>query len=342
MYFSADHGDGFHLWRQRFPDGVPEQLTSGPTEEEGIAVSPDGASVITSVGLRQRSVWVHGPQGEWQLSVEGYAFWPLASAHGHKVCYRVLRAPGSGQTPSELWMADTATGERQRLLPSQLITSYDLSDDDRVVAAVTESDNKSRLWLLSLDGREVPHRVPDVEGDNPRFGARGEIFFRAAEGTRHTLSRVHEDGSGRSRIAAENAFVYGTASRDGQWLSIWSSRVLKIYPAGGQAAVDAFHGPMTSSRLRWSWDGLRVYWCFQYGDAASFASGRTYVIPLRQGSALPPVPAGGFTTEAQIAALPGVQILPYGDVGPGADPNTYVFSRLTTTRNLYRIPLPKR
>ena len=37
MFFSADAGDGFHLWRQRFPDGAPEQITSGPTEEEGLA-----------------------------------------------------------------------------------------------------------------------------------------------------------------------------------------------------------------------------------------------------------------------------------------------------------------
>ena len=42
MYFSADAGDGFHIWRQRFPKGVPEQITFGPTEEEGIAVAPDG------------------------------------------------------------------------------------------------------------------------------------------------------------------------------------------------------------------------------------------------------------------------------------------------------------
>ena len=51
MYFSADRGDGYHIWRERFPNGVPEQLTLGPTEEEGIAVSPDGRSLVTSAGI---------------------------------------------------------------------------------------------------------------------------------------------------------------------------------------------------------------------------------------------------------------------------------------------------
>jgi eukaryotic-like serine/threonine-protein kinase len=342
MYFSADRGDGFHLWRQRFPDGPAEQLTSGPTEEEGVAVAPDGASVITSVGLRQRSVWIRTAEGERQLSVEGYAFWPLASPHGRKVCYRVLHLPGSGQTPSELWMTDTVSGERQRLLPGKLVTSYDLSADDRIVAAVSESDHESGLWLQSLDGREPPHRIPNVDGDNPRFGAHGEILFRAPEGNRYALTAVREDGSGRRRIALANAFVYGSASRDGQWISNWDARTLTLYSAIGRAPVAVFRGPVTSSRLRWTWDGLRAYWSFQYGDAASFAEGHTYVLPVSATDVVPPIPPGGFTSEAQIEAVPGVRVLPYGDVAPGPDPDTYVFSRLTITRNLYRIPLPSR
>ena len=35
MYFSTNTGSGVHTWRQRFPDGTPEQVTFGVTEEEG-------------------------------------------------------------------------------------------------------------------------------------------------------------------------------------------------------------------------------------------------------------------------------------------------------------------
>jgi hypothetical protein len=38
MYFTAYVEGRSHLWRQRFPNGQPEQVTSGVTEEEGVAV----------------------------------------------------------------------------------------------------------------------------------------------------------------------------------------------------------------------------------------------------------------------------------------------------------------
>ena len=42
VYVSSNEGGRFHIWRQRFPDGPPQQVTSGTTEEEGIAMSSDG------------------------------------------------------------------------------------------------------------------------------------------------------------------------------------------------------------------------------------------------------------------------------------------------------------
>ena len=42
-----------------FPWVEPEQITSGPTEEDGLAVAPDGRSLITSIGMRQSAVWIH-------------------------------------------------------------------------------------------------------------------------------------------------------------------------------------------------------------------------------------------------------------------------------------------
>ena len=73
MYFSADAGDGNHVWRQDFPRGVPEQGTFGPTEEEGIAVSSDGRTLVTSAGISESTVWVHDSPGDHQVSGEGFA-----------------------------------------------------------------------------------------------------------------------------------------------------------------------------------------------------------------------------------------------------------------------------
>ena len=125
MYFTADTGEGFHVWRQRFPDGKPEQVTAGGTTEEiGLAVAADGRSLITSVGQQKRGVWIHDASGERQVSLEGYAFWPLFSANGRTLCFRVTRSPATGQTPSELWMTDLDSGRVERLLPGMMITQY--------------------------------------------------------------------------------------------------------------------------------------------------------------------------------------------------------------------------
>jgi eukaryotic-like serine/threonine-protein kinase len=76
MYFSANTGRGFHIWRQRFPDGKPEQITSGATEEEGIAFDPDGRSIVTSVGSSQSTLWVHDARGDRQITAQGYPVCP--------------------------------------------------------------------------------------------------------------------------------------------------------------------------------------------------------------------------------------------------------------------------
>jgi eukaryotic-like serine/threonine-protein kinase len=338
MFFSANAGDGFHIWRQRFSGGPPDQMTSGPTEEEGLALAPDGRSLITSVGLRQRSVWVRQQSGERQISLEGYAYWPLLSADGRKLCYRVTPTVASGQAPSELWMADLSSGRTERLLAGKMVTGYDLSPADQVAASVTEADGRSWLWLAWLDGREPARRIPGVEGSNPRFGRNGDLFFIGADGSGTSLFRVRVDGTARERTATLSGYVLGTISPDGQWMSSTEAGgVMKAVSTTGVTAVPILPGV---SRLRWSPDGTRVYIAVQHEDASAFGTGRTYVLQLTKGSVLPSVPPGGFRSEAELAAVPGVEMLPYGDLAPGPAPGSYAFSRTTTTRNLYRIPLP--
>ena len=338
LFLSANDGDGFHLWRQRVSDDHLERLTAGPTEEEGIAVAPDGRSLITSVGLQQRSIWIHNRDGERQLSNEGYAYWPLLSADGRTVCYKVTRTVSSGQSPGQLWMADIVSGRTERLLPGQTITGFDLSPDGRIVASVGDGDS-GRLWLAWLDGREAPRLIGNAQGDNPRFGPNGEIIFHAAEGNAYALYRVGEDGSGRARVGKAVGSVFGAVSPDGRWVSCVGEGAMSICSTGGEAAVRIFTAGHTS-RLRWSPDGSRLYLSVQLREESAFAYGRTYIIPLQNGAVLPRIPQGGYRTEAEIAAIPGVEVLAYGDLAPGPTPETYAFSRTTINRNLYRIPLP--
>ena len=55
MYFTANAGNGYHIWRQSFPDGRPQQVTAGATQEEGIAFAPDGHSFVTAIHVQPGS-----------------------------------------------------------------------------------------------------------------------------------------------------------------------------------------------------------------------------------------------------------------------------------------------
>ena len=108
MYLNVGVDGSTHLWRQRWghsaPQGDPEQITFGPTEEEGVAVEPDGKSLIASVGVRQSSVWTHDAAGDHAVSLEGSARSPWLSPDGKRLYYLLQKS--SSSDVSELWRRD--------------------------------------------------------------------------------------------------------------------------------------------------------------------------------------------------------------------------------------------
>jgi hypothetical protein len=70
------------------------------------------------------------------------------------------------------------------------------------------------------------------------------------------------------------------------------------------------------------------------------AVGATFVIPLSPGEVLPRIIREGLRSEEDLAKLPGVQVIEAADVAPGQGPDVYAYSRETTQRNLFRIPIP--
>src|SRR5262249_8685024 len=117
MYFSTNTGSGFHIWRQHFPDGAPQQVTFGVTQEEGIEFAPDGRSFVTSIGTSQSTLWIHDSRGDRQITSEGFAFFPFISPDSKKLCYLVPAGGARNIVSGELWVADLESGQRHRLLP---------------------------------------------------------------------------------------------------------------------------------------------------------------------------------------------------------------------------------
>jgi len=352
MYLSSSSADGsYHTWRQRYPDGQPEQITSGPTEEEGFALFPDGRSFVTSVAFKQSVVLVHDASGDRQISMEGYSYDPKFTPDGKQLCYRILKSGLTTYDPGELHVVELDTGHHEPLLPGLTISgtpglAYQISPDGRqVVAAAKDRDGKSRLWLAALDRQSAPRQIPGVEGDYPLFGQGAEVFFRKLDGASYYAYRVLADGTGLRRLSEQAIYLSLGVSQDGRWVvvSVPSAKigaVIALPVKGGLPVPIISSTGNVNDHMSWSPDGGLLFISAPNAASASHVVGRTYVIPLSLGQMFPTIPPGGFHSESELAKIPGVRIIEAFDGAPGPTPEVYAFSRATVQRNLYRIPIP--
>jgi serine/threonine protein kinase/Tol biopolymer transport system component len=340
MYFTSKAGGLNHIWRQRFAGGPPQQFTFGITEEEGIAMAPDGRSLVTAVALESTTLWIHDARGERQISVlEGNAADPRFAPDGKSLYYRVVKAIQKCcevRDPGELWVTDLASGHSQRIAPGFQPLEYDISRDGHSVAMiVSDTEGKLRVWLAPVNRSSAPRQLPNIEGQNPVFAADGEIFFRRLEGSSAFVYRIRPDGTGLRKALEQPVFYLDSISPDGRWVEIWG-------PVSGNGYWAAWLVPLNGGRavfvggtmLWWSGSGDSL-WIFR----GAVADGRTYIVPLARGVALPRIPEGGFHSEEEVATLPGARRLDT-EGAPGPTLGLYAFARNTVQRNLYRIPIP--
>jgi Tol biopolymer transport system component len=344
IYLSAARvGDNYHIWRQRFPNGTPEQLTFGPTEEEGIAMAADGRSLVTAVALRQRPITFEDHGHTRKVSLEGYAFWPRLDAAAQQVSYRISRGGSLDRSSVEIWLADLDSGRNQRLFRDLKPIWHDISTHGRIlVTARDNSANPPRVWVATVDGSVRPRLLPGVETNLALFAGRAIVYI-ASEGTTLYLFSIHEDGSGKHKVTPEPVTEIFAASPDGEWVAGLApvgpdqpGSYVYAWSTLGKARVPVCEPPC---RVRWSQDGKYMLVSKPVGWMSLGAAGRTYVLPARKGSVFPAMPAGGFRSEAELAKAPGVRIIDAADVDPGPAPDVYVYSKESVQRNLYRIPL---
>ena len=350
MYFSADTGSGFHIWRQRFPSGNLDQITSAATEEEGIVLAPDGRSFITSIGAEQSTVWLHEPGGDRQITSEGYAYTPSVSPDGSKVYYLVRAGSSRAFVHGELWVSETASTHHERVLPGFLVTRYDISPDGRqVVFAVIDSADKSSLWLAPLDHRSSPRQLISGDASRPFFAPGGTIVFFGKEGESGYVYQMKEDGTGKEKVTEDPVLYPIAISPDGQWVVAWvayqggeTMQALVAYPLGGGpkkliCSACQVSGPRNPGgpMVSWSRDQGALYFKSILGGM----NRNTFMIPLRSREPLPDFPGSGVQSDRDLLAFPGTRVIQEEDLFPGYSPLVYAFTRKTTRRNLYKIPL---
>jgi Tol biopolymer transport system component len=354
MYFTAAVDEKHHVWRQRFPDGQPEQLTFGPSEEDGIAIGEDG-SLITSIGMEHSAIWMHDRDGDHPLSSEGSvvmrigtASLPSFSADARSIYY-LRESAGSRR---ELWRADVKSGRNEPVLPGTAMGEYDISPDGQeVVFSTSQEAGPSQLWIAALDRKGPPRLIASAGENAPRFGRDGQVLFRFSDRNFNYLGRMNKDGSGRATVVPYPISTFQNISPDRRWL-------VAITPVLDAPQSSAPNAPQTAASMAvptgggpprricgvgkvcpaaWSPDGKFLYVSTELSSRTS--PGRTVAIPVAPGTGLPELPEAGIVSTEEALSIPGSRVVEQSDLIPGLDPATYAYIKRTVHRNLFRIHL---
>jgi DNA-binding winged helix-turn-helix (wHTH) protein/Tol biopolymer transport system component len=352
MYFSSNAGGAFHIWRQRYPDGTPEQITFGPTEQEGTAITADGKYLITSMGLQQSSIWLHDGGGERRLTDEGYVTQPAMSPVDARMFYLVRTQASRAQTSGELWSLDVNSGIRQRVLPGVTIANYSLSHDGRsIVFSSSGNEGGDGIWIADVERRTPPRRL--VRGIELRafFGAQGEIVYTGEDSR---LYRMKDDGTGVEMISPEPVAYLSTVSPDGRWAVIVrpqnpngvGTTSLAFMSLRGETSFEVCNddcsvGPrsfLIVPPFAWNTEGTRMF-----VNLVHFGQGtpRAVVLPYKSDIAPAALWPKGLRLEKDVMANPGARVINASNTFPASDANAYLSWSGSTQSNLYRVRLPE-
>jgi eukaryotic-like serine/threonine-protein kinase len=342
IYLTTNEGGLFHIWRQRFPDGQPEPFTSGPTEEEGIAIAADGKSLVTSVGTKNEIIWIHDQNGDHQLSSEGSAFYTTFS-HDHSQLFYVKSTSKQG---AELWKLEISTGHTERLLPGYEFEvgteskNYSISaDDKRIVFVRKDEKGISHLWVAPTDRHSSPYMLESAESeDSPEFLPNGDLIFRGSRGGNNYLLTRKVDGSGEKKVLNEPILDFFALSPDGKWALGGQNYAkdeehpvrLLAFATDGSTSV-----PLCRNICTGGWDLSGAHLFLSFLDQES----KTYFMPMGKHGEMPKFPDGGAAKGTELATIPGVKLAPVW-VESAVSPDVYSFTQSNNRRNLYRIPLP--
>ncbi len=347
-------GSSFHIWRMHFPDGPAQRLTSGPTEEDGIALAPDGNSFITSVGTAQGTVWFHDEKGDRQISSEGYAYSPYLNRDTTWLTYLEQdreKRHGSAQTSvrpeTKLIRVDMRTGASRVILAGPDVGDYCIPPDGKqLLYTAKNSEKRSQIWRVPIDHALPPKPITPGESNDHNIWCldNGDVVFSRLENASEFVYRMKPDGSGIEKLFPNPVLGMMAISPDGSWLAILSHnkgdtpRVMIHNLRDGTAkAICEGCFPL------WSPDGKRLYLSFAViAKDESKTHGQTYVLPWKPGTSLEALFRGNPRTEVDIAKL--ATVVPFArqaeEFASGPSPDVYAFSRRTIQRNLYRVPLP--
>jgi Tol biopolymer transport system component len=342
MYFTSNASGTFHIWRQRFPDGEPQQITSGPTEEEGIAMAADGKSFITAIGIQRTALWFRKDNQERQITFEGNAsftdFGPFS--RDGKYFYFLMSPTANVATASgHLWRAAVGNGHTEAVLPQYEVNQYALMSNDKEIAFTT-GKSRSELWVASTEGRFPPRKLGD-HVRRVRSGPDG-VWYSAEQEGKSIVYRLSTDAAVAEKVLEGVALE--SVSPDGTRLLV--GRDVDDELKETQIEAVNLTQPATFVPIcrqcwtLWSGDGHWVY--IGFGEnVVGYARQEhrsTVAIPVAAQTGLPRI-GQVLREESQALKLPGAKVVAQQGVAISPDGSVIAFTRSTANRNLFKIPL---
>jgi DNA-binding winged helix-turn-helix (wHTH) protein/Tol biopolymer transport system component len=339
MYFDGAEDGRAHLWRQRVDEEVARPLTSGATDERGIAIDPDGRSLLTSVGDYETTLWMHDASGDRQVTSEGQVDSAMFSADGQFVYYLLRR--DATAIHRELRRLALKTDRRDLILPGVPVLEFDVAPDGVRLVYTTETSGSTQMWLATTDGKTVPRPIGATGERSPFFGPDGEIMARVSDGRFNYLERISERGPDRTKVVPYPISELQSVSPGRNWAMV-------IAPLLDNSTVAPMAVPLRGGepvrlceiycRAAWSGNGRFVYVSVE--ESSLEKPGRTLAIPVGAHEALPALPPHGIKPLSEAAVIPGARSIARAALIPGPDPDTFAYVRTRIHRNLFRVTLP--
>lgn len=350
MYFSSNSGGAFHIWRQRYPDGTPEQITFGPTEQEGTAITADGRHLITSMGLQQSSLWLNQAGVERQLTTERYVTQPSLDPAGRQLYYVSRIDASRGQTSGELRSLDLRSGHRQAVLPGMVVTNYSLSPDGRwLLFTSSGATGGDGVWVVDAAREVPPKRLVDGTDIRALFTSADEFVYTGEDSR---LYRMKIDGTGRSVVSNELVAYLSTVSPDGRWAVVIRPRQgeeqftkLEFMSLRGESSFtvcndDCSVGPRSflgSHPVVWSHDGSRMMVNLVHFGQTTL---RSVSLPYRDNASPNELWPNGLHVDEDVLTTPGATVINAPSTIPGPTADSFIAWRTSTLSNLYRVRIP--
>ena len=340
-YFTVNVKGDVHVWRQRMPDGTPEQLTSGVTSERGVAVDPGGTSLVTSMGVHQSVMRAHDRSGDRQLSSEGTITKLISYSADNQFAYYVIERD-TAAAHRELRRMRLSTGSSDVLLSGPGAFGFDVSPDGTKTLYATDGPGgRTQLWIAALD-RRLPARAIGQPGDrSPLFGPDGEVLFCFTEGKFNYLGRMNADGTGRAKVVPYPVSFITGISPGRRW-------VMALAPLLDETTVAPMAIPVRGgdpvriceNYCHTSWSSNGAFLIASVEEPSLANPGRALAIPVGPGETIPPLPSTGIPELSTAADVPGARSVPRSEVLMGPTPDSFLYVENVVHRNLFRLTLP--